>query len=272
MDIQDLRNKVYTNSIPNFLIFGGKEQFLCKHYITHISTTLNKHYKYYDTLEQVLHEASINIKEDFLYIVLNDKDALKNGVLIESAKSIGRNIILYYTDIDTFSQSLNDNVVMFNPLDSATILAFLNKRLREGKVEVSIDLLQDLIEKCGNDLGCCVNEIDKIIALGFEKSNKVTSYMLNNGFSDFRDVQASDVAYKLLQNDHSVLKSIYKLGTSPISLLYIIYSMALKRLGGRDSARYVNILNKCFEIDCGIKDGTINSKHVIDYILLSILY
>ena len=72
MDIKLLKNSILQNNIPKFLIFNAEEHTLCKQYIESMSTTLNKYHKYYDNADEVLYETSTNIKDDYLYIILND--------------------------------------------------------------------------------------------------------------------------------------------------------------------------------------------------------
>ena len=78
MDIKELKSYISANNIPKFLIFNVENALLCKQYLVSISSTLGKHYKYYDTADEVLYETSTNLKDDYLYIILNDDKVLKN--------------------------------------------------------------------------------------------------------------------------------------------------------------------------------------------------
>lgn len=274
MEIKFLKNSIKSNLIPKFLIFVGDEQALARQYIESISNTLNKHFKYYDSADEVLYETSTNLREDFVYIILNDIKIFKNNSYVDELIKTKRNIILYFTEYDSkedLFKSYRENVVNFNKLDKYTLLAYLLKRLKDEKIEVEQDKLLKLIDFCDCNLGCCLNELDKIIILGQTNSNAVFNYMSENGFSDYRNVNIYKFIQKIINKDKSVFKDLIKLNESSINVITLLYKSIRKNLESSASKDNIDLLRLCYKLDCSIKDGTLNGKYVLDYLLLKVM-
>lgn len=274
MEIKLLKNNIKSNMIPNFLIFVGEEQALARQYIESISNTLGKHFKYYTTADEVLYETSTNLREDFLYIILNDDKVLKNTTYVDELIKTNRNIILYYTDFDyneTLFKTYKDYVVNFKKLDKYTILAYLMKKLDMNKIEIDQEKVEKLVDYCDCNLGCCLNELDKIITLGQSNSNLLFDYMSNNGFSDFRNVNVYKFIQKIINKDKTTFEDLIKLDESIVGILTLLYKSARKSLENRTDKRYIDILKLCSKLDGAIKDGSVNSDYVLDYLLLKVM-
>lgn len=274
MEIKLLKNSIKTNTIPSFLIFVGEEQTLCRQYIESISSTLNKYYKFYDTADEVLYETSTNLREDFLYIILNDSKILKNTNYVKELMNTGRNIIVYFTEFDTkenLYKEYKDFVVNFKRLDKYTILAYLMKKLDDNKISVDQDKVETLVDYCNCSLGTCLNELDKIICLGQASSNLLFDYMLSNGFSDYREVNVFKFLQKILDNNSSAFEDLIKLDESIVGVLTLLHKNARKRLETISNFKYVDILQLCSMLDSSIKDGTLSDTYVLDYLLLKVM-
>jgi DNA polymerase III delta subunit len=274
MEIKFLKNSIKSNLIPNFLIFVGEEQTLARQYIESISNTLNKHFKYYDSADEVLYETSTNLREDFVYIILNDGKVLKNVNYVEEFIKTKRNIILYYTECNLESDLFNkyrENLVNFKKLDKYTILAYLVKKLKDAKIEVEQSKLEQLVDYCNCNLGICLNELDKIIVLSQTSSNMLFDYMIENGFSDYRNVNIYKFIQKIINKDKSVFKDLIKLNESSINVITLLYKNIRKNLESSASKGNIDLLRLCYKLDCSIKDGTLNGKYVLDYLLLKVL-
>lgn len=275
MDIKVLKASILQNNIPNFMIFSVNEANLCKQYINMISKTLNLPYKFYDSCDEVLYETSTNLKDSYLYIVLNDDKVIKNPKYVEELKKkTDRYIILYYTNLDykcDLYKLYSQNVVIFKKLDKYTILAYLMKQLEKNKIDVDQRKVEKLIEFCNCDMGCCVNEIEKIITLNQSNSNMVFDYMLNNGFSDYRQTDLFAFIQKILNKDLTLYDDLMRLDESVIGLLFNLYNAAQKRLeNDTENMRYVDIMRLCSFLDSGIKDGTISDAYALNYLLLKV--
>ena len=271
MDLKLLKSDIQSNNIPNFLVFNVDEPALAKQYIKQMSSTLNKYTKYYDTLDEVIYETTTNLKDDYLYIVLNP--IIKDAHIIETIINLNRNIILYFTELDSKSllyKSYKDFIVDFKKIDKYTILAYLMKYLNMHKITVEQNKLDRLIDYCNCNFSLCINEIDKIVTLGQDNSNILVEYMLSNGFSDYRKVNIFVFIQKILNKDKSVFEDVFKIDDSAISIFTILYNQAKNRLIKYNNNFYAHIMNLCYRLDCGIKDGTINAESALDYLLVEV--
>lgn len=274
MDIKSLKEHILQNNIPNVLIFIGDEQALIAQYIKTISSTLGKYYKYYDTADSVLYETTTNLKNDYLYIILNDYSILKNTNYIQELKNTNRNIIIYFTDFDTkqqFYKDFKNDITIFNKLDKYTIVAYLQKLLNDNKLELATDKLIELVEYCDCNLGICLNELDKIITIGQNKCDLLTDYILNNGFPDYRKLNIFSFVQKILNKDLTLFNDLQKLNESTITIMSLLYNQAKNRLDKTNDLRYANIMQLISKLDKNIKDGKISDEYALDYLILEVV-
>lgn len=274
MDIKSLKEHILQNNIPNVLIFIGDEQALIAQYIKTISSTLGKYYKYYDTADSVLYEITTNLKNDYLYIILNDYSILKNTNYIQELKNTNRNIIIYFTDFDTkqqFYKDFKNDITIFNRLDKYTIVAYLQKLLNDNKLELATDKLIELVEYCDCNLGICLNELDKIITIGQNKCDLLTDYILNNGFPDYRKLNIFSFVQKILNKDLTLFNDLQKLNESTITIMSLLYNQAKNRLDKTNDLRYANIMQLISKLDKNIKDGKISDEYALDYLILEVV-
>ena len=274
MDIKLLKNDILTNNIPNFLIFLEEEPALSKQYIQHISSTLNKPYKYYDTADEVIYDTSTNLREDFVYIIYNDNKVLKNENYVKELSSIDRNIIVVFSDIDKKSDFYKNNkkyIVAFEKLDLYSILAYAQKLCKVNKVNIEQEKLIRLIENCDCCLGCVMNELDKIFILGQENSNILVDYMNKNGFPDYRKTNVYSFVNKVLSRDKTMFVDLMKIDESPVGIIYLIYNNARKRLIDTRNPLYGFIMQKCFEVYNGIIDGSMSDEYALKYMVVCIM-
>ena len=271
MDIKLLKASILSNSIPKFLVFIDTNPALCKHYITNISKTLGLDFKYYDSIDSVIYQVSSNIKDsDYVYIVYNDQLVLNNPNYIETIKSLNKTIILVYPEINKTSalyKQFSKNFVIFEKLDSYTIVAYMQKQLNDNNIEIAQDKLFTLVDYCNCDLGLCLNELDKIITLAQENSNVLCEYMLNNGFSDYRHTNVHKFVDNILNSNLSAYEDRNSLEESCITVLMILYNKAKYRYLSSRNVRYLNIMKLSYDLYTRILDGTIDSSYAIGYLL-----
>lgn len=273
MDIKLLKNSIFQNNIPNLMIFNVKESMLSKQYIDSIAKTLNVETRYFDKADEVIYNVTSNMREDFLYIIYNDESVLKNINYIEELNKFReRHIIIYFNDLDTkenLYKTYKDLVVTFEPLDKYTLVAYLMKQLDKNKIEVSQERIEKLVDFCDCRLGCCLNELDKIITLEQASSNMLVDYMFNNGFSDYRNTNVYSFVNKILNKDKSVFEDKFRFNDNIVSLLTILYNYTESRIKiNYSDMRLADILELVSKLDSGIKDGTLNGDYILDYLLL----
>lgn len=274
MDIKILKASIANNTVPNFMIFSGEEQALCKQYIKKISSTINKYYMYYNSADEVLVEIDTNMREDFLYIILNDEKIIKNPQYIEALIKTGRNIIVYNTTYDPKARiykDYKDYCVIFNKIDKYSIVGYLMKLLQNHSIEITQDRLEKLVDLCDCNLGYCLNELDKIFVLDQKISNTLIDYMFEHNFPDYKKVNVFASIQKLLNKNKSFLDDQLKISESPITLLTLIGNQARYKLGVSNNVELADIMQLCYKLDSGIKDGTISDKYALDYLILNIL-
>ena len=275
MDIKLLKTAIKQNNIPKFLIFNVEEPALSRQYIDSISNTVNKYHKYYDSAKDALYDIHNNMKDDFLYVILNDTDVLQSPDFFEDMIKSERNIIVYFTELDTKLKTLQpykDYIVNFKKLTKYTIVSYLMKQLDNHKITVSQEKIEDLVDYCNCSLGCCMNELDKIITLNPASSNAVFDYMMENGFSDYRQTNLFSFIHKVLNREACIFDEAQRLDESFIGLIFNLYKQAkLKVTSAASSATavpYIQLMQLCSTLDSGIKDGTISETYALDYLLI----
>lgn len=274
MDIKLLKANIANNNIPTFMIFSGEEQALCKQYIQKISSTINKYHKYYNSADEVLVEIDTNMREDFLYIILNDEQIIKKPQYIDALIKTGRNIIVYNTTYDSKAsiyKDYKDYCVIFKKIDKYSIVGYLMKLLQNADIEVSQDRLEKLVDLCDCNLGYCLNEINKVIILEQKNSNVLFDFMLEHNFPDYRKVNVFSVIQKILNKDKTFVDDQLKMDESTVGLLTLIYKQAQNRLGVSNNVNYADIMQLCSMLDSSIKDGSISDDYAIDYLLLKVM-
>ena len=273
MDIKLLKSDILTNNIPNFLIFVEEEPALSKQYLTQISNTISKAVKYYDSADGVIYDITTNMREDFLYVIYNDQNILKNPEYVKNLIALNRNIVVCFPTIDKTSAFYKDNkayIVIFSKLDTYSLLAYAQKLCKNHKVTIDQDKLMTLISCCDNNLGMLLNELDKIFTLEQDNSNLLVDYMMRNGFPDYRRVNMFDYINKVLYKNKSAFADLLKINDTPVTILFNMYNMARKKLIDTRNPLYGKIMSLCYKMYSGIIDGTVSDKYAVKYVMLKI--
>lgn len=274
MDIKLLKTDILSNNIPKFLIFAEYEHALCKQYITSIANTLNMDYLYFDTADEVIYFIETGIHSDFVFIIYNDDKVLSNKFLIDKLVSLNKYIIIVTNSVDKSTdvyKEYKDNHVVFDKLDKYTILAYITKLCSKNSIDVSQDKLMQLIQYCDEDLSAVLNELDKIITLGQSNSNVLFSYMLENGFSDYRDINTFKFINKVANKDYTAFDDLYKINDSPVSIIFNLYNIYKTKLTTSKDMYYANCMKTCSNIYNSIIDGTMSDKYAIKCLMLEVL-
>ena len=143
--------------------------------------------------------------------------------------------------------------------------------LKNNKIEINQDKVEKLVEYCDCNLSYCLNELDKVISLNQASSNMVFDYMLNDGFSDYRNTNLFKFIQKILNKDLTLFDDMHRLNENIISILSILYKQTKLKLDKTNNVYYANLLQLIIELDCGIKDGSISDLYALDYLLMRIL-
>lgn len=274
MDIKLLKSNIMSNNIPNFLIFVEHEHALCKQYIQAISDTTNLAYSYFDTADHVIYQIETNLSDNRIYVIYNDVNVLNDELKLDKLFSLNKYIIIVVDSFDKSScgyKKYKNHYVNFEKLDMYTILAYVTKLCTKNAIDVSQDKLLKLIDQCNCDLSAVLNEFDKIITLGQSNSNVLTSYMLDNGFSDFREVGIAKIVTKVCNRDLTVFSDIYKTTESPVSILFALYTTFRQKLQQTGTLVYATYMELCSFAYNSILDGTMLDKCALKYVLFEVL-
>lgn len=165
MDVAELRAKIKSNEVPNFLAFTGDEWAVQKIYIDQIAERNHLEKTYMDTVYEIipkLGNKSFVANNNKLYLVRDDNKFLKdeNGwVKVEDL--LGNNmLILLITKLDKrvkFASKYKDTIIEFNPLTPANLKKYIAKN-----ITLSEQNMDKLIEVCEGNYGRILLEIDKI--------------------------------------------------------------------------------------------------------------
>ena len=139
MEIKALRAGIFSNTIPNFLIFEAIEPALAKQYIDRISDTLSMKKSYYDTADEALYDITAGLKDDCLYIITDDDKVLKNEKYVENIISLNKHVIVMFSSIDrrrysSFVKSFDKYIVVFDKLDELSLLRYAEKKCQEKSI------------------------------------------------------------------------------------------------------------------------------------------
>ena len=273
MDVKLLKSSILSNNIPKLLIFVEDEPALSKQYITSISNTLNKAYKYYDTADEVIYETTTNMREDFVYIIYNDSKILSNPTYIQELQKLNRNIIVCFSELDKNSTLFKDNktlVVIFPRLDRLSLLAYAQKLCKTHKITIDQNRLLEIIDCCDCRMGAVTNELDKIFILEQANSNVLANYMLTHGFPDYRKVNVYQFIDKVLSRNREALRDFYKIEDKSVGLIVLLYNNARRKLLETRHPFYGKIMQFCYEAYNGIIDGTLSDVYAFKNILYQI--
>lgn len=165
MDAKELKAKIISNQIPNFLIFTGDEWELQKTFIHQISIATKLPTKYIDSVTEIsgkLKNTSLIGQQNSVYIVRDDKLLTTDEKSCNKIKSnLGNNIlILLLTKLDKrlkFYNTHKDIIIVFEPLKPEILAKYISQ-----EINLSDQNIKKLIEVCESNYGRIRLEIDKI--------------------------------------------------------------------------------------------------------------
>ena len=163
MELTELKNKIKTNKVPNFLIFTGDEWEVQKIYIQQIAK--DKAYSRIDSITDILgklNTKSLTGKKRTVYVMRDDKVLMSNEKLWgKLEKLLGDNILIFLiTKPDKrtkFYNKYKSAFIEFKPLNEANLKTYIKK-----EIDLNDKNCQSLIDICESNYGRILLEIDKI--------------------------------------------------------------------------------------------------------------
>lgn len=167
MDLAELRAKIKSNEVPNFLAFTGDEWAVQKIYIDQIVERNNLEKAYVDTVYEIipkLGNKSFVANKNRLYLVRDDNKFLKDEAGWEKLESLldDNILILLITKLDKrvkFASKYKSNIVEFNPLTPTNLKKYMQKKI----YNLTDKTCDKLIEACEGNYGRILLELDKVI-------------------------------------------------------------------------------------------------------------
>ena len=164
MEVQELKQLIKSNELPNFLIFTGEEYKVQQIYIEQIAKVKKLPIHRADSMEEIWGELNSKslFEETALYLLRDDKDLLTNEKLYSKITDVlGKNmLILTLTSADKRLKMLKvykDSIVEFKALKSDILKRYIQK-----EIPLSDRNCEILMEICDYNYGHCLLEIDKI--------------------------------------------------------------------------------------------------------------
>jgi len=189
VEVQELKQMIKSNNVPNFLIFTGDEWKVQKIYIEQIAKIKKLAVMYIDGITEIWKTLSVKslFSQDYLYIVRDDKEFMTEEKLQQKViDSLNNNmLILTLTSADKrlkILKTYKDSIVEFNALNEAVLKKYIQK-----EIDLSDRNCEILMEICGYNYGHCLLEIDKIRCFqsydeGKElQADTVFKYLLEDG-------------------------------------------------------------------------------------------
>lgn len=165
MEVTELKAKIKSNKLPNFLIFTGDEWAVQNIYIRQIASR-NMEVRRIDSITDIiskLKNKSFLSNQKLLYVVRDDKELMSNAKWwgrIE--KLLGNNIlILLITKPDKrtkFYNQYKNTFIEFKPLNEANLKKYVLKEIPKA----SSKNIDTLITICEGNYGRILLELDKI--------------------------------------------------------------------------------------------------------------
>lgn len=276
MDIKTLKASILSGSMPKFLIFDSNEPTLSKQYIVGISESTGLPYKYFDSIDEVLYDAGTGLRAPCVSVIVDDVKFFKNEKYKDSIAETNGYIILLYTNLDhkKYKDEIkknSTNIVRFDKLDSLSLLNYAEKTTKDKGIKINQDKLAQLIEYTNNDLGCLINELDKVFVLNQTNSDIVVDYMLNNGFSDYRQPDTDKFIDMVVRGDKSAFEYYERFNKSMDSAVMIVYKMYSKFRESKSNKAILLGMRTCFDVYNGMVDGTMSDEYAIRYLMLKMI-
>lgn len=309
MEVTELKAKIKSNTVPNFLIFTGDEWAVQKIYIQQIASR-DMEVRRIESITDILHKLrnkSFTNKHRILYTVRDDKDIMSNPKLWgKLEKLLGKNIlILLITKPDKrtkFYNQYKSSFIEFKPLNEASL-----KKYVQQEIDLSDKNCEKLIQVCEGNYGRILLEIDKIKHYEIRPNlypNSIFELLLKDGtiyqppadaIFDFVDA----VLDRKVQKAYELYENCKGVGEGTLPLLSVLFNNAkavlqVQTCTSKDTTKTTGlngwqIMNAKKHLDAyypeelqellhlitaceqGIKKGTIEEQFVIDYILVNTL-
>lgn len=300
MNLQELKTSIEGRAFkPSPIVLVDENKFISLQYIEEIRNNICPNIIYIESLDELSESEDIfssptkNFNDDFVVLItelvdFSDKLVYNNNVLVVT-KKISKSSKDYYKDIIIEVPELLDWQIKD--------LAYSMGRGINSKY------LDKLLSICGKDIYRLYNELLKIKIFNEKDRQFIFQDMCKDGaLSDISNSTIFNFTNAIMKRDISDITSIYEeidtIDINEFGLLTILYNNFLnvvniqlginptaEKLGMKPNqfnairyncgkytnAQLISILKFLTEIDCKIKKGELDTKSLIDYMIVTIL-
>ena len=300
MTLQELKNLIENKTFsPTSLILVDKERFISYQYLRAIERDLHIPLLYIDSLEELVTEDDIFSTNEVnssnqLYVMSTKIVDFCSDVLYNN------NVIIITDSVDKDAKKFYDKFITDIPKIESWQIKDMICSMGYGLEEKYINWL---LNTCGNNLHRLYNELLKISVFNESEKNELFLSMCEDGnFDDIATNSVFDFSNAIIKKDINALKVVYEeidtIDVSEFGLLTILYnnflnviniqlginptaeSLGMKQgqfnaikynCGRYSKTQLINIFKFLADIDLKIKSGQLDTKILIDYIVLSIM-
>ena len=299
MTLQELKQSLETNTFkPTTFILVSADKFIPLQYVEEIKKNYN-----------VIYIESLNDLSPKEYDIFEDNTKISTDILIFNTEIVDfsedmlfnrDDVIIIANKIDKASKKFYGDLVIEIPQLADWQVKDMVYSFGKG---VDTKYLDCLIHNCGGDVNRLYNEMSKLMMFPEKERNRIFEDMISDGaFNDLSSSTVFNFTNAILKKDFNSLKEIYEeidnIDISEFGLLTILYnnflnvvnvqmginptaeSLGLKQnqfnaikynCGYYSSASLINIMQFLTNIDYRIKTGNLDTKIMLDYIVMSIL-
>ena len=271
MNNNQLKELIYKNNIPKFMIFIDNNPYNISVYKNQIIKRINLPISYYDDIQEAVCDASSLLSEDCIYFIRvdsNDK-TIKKTTVFESAlttlKGTNKYIIIILNNKDKVPKAFINDIVYFDKYDYNSLFSFSKQVCVVNKLNISDNRLQELIEKSDCDFGIVTNVLSQLAILAQANGNVETF-----DFCDYRKGNIFTLCDKILAKDKSAWEYSYLVNNEAMMVAFNLYKKARERLKATNSIYYADIICECEYIFNGIASGEIKDEYALKYLISKI--
>lgn len=163
-DITLVRDELKHHEVRPFYLFYGPNLELMRSYIQKIGHLTGLELKYVDLCSSVIEtlKQKTFLPTDYIYVVLNDSDYVKNGdwEFVKTQHNKNSVVIFIFTELKKntkFYKEMEHELILFDAMKVPAMIKSLKK-----KYNLDESLCYRLINRCDGDFGRCLLECKKV--------------------------------------------------------------------------------------------------------------
>lgn len=301
MNIEDFKKDILQHTVkPGLIIFENSENsFVANQYIEEIAKQRHMSVEQIDDVSEVSGKNTDIFGMTLLDSVLHVCRVKEFNAVVYDISLIDRDDIVIICDKALGGPRWDDRIVKIPRLENWQIKDYMYSKV-EGVDRKQLDWLQEL---CGNDIYRINEEIDKIVLFDKKDQNKMFSKFIDdNVFSDLSTYTIFNMSNAILNKDLTTLRKIWseidRIDVEALGMVTLMknnirniikiqlnncptaentgmspkqFYAVSKSCGRFTKERLLEIFTMLTDVDRRLKNGTLPSDVILDYIILNIL-